>query len=128
MRSFISVAALAATASAVTVFLNEPDTGLETFLGADFPAGQLPDLDDIVSIPDFDWAARNYLNSSSYSYYRTGAAGEWSYRNNLEAFGQVRLRTSVLNDVSNVGSTLPYVICFAYLCENQTYKRTGPRF
>lgn len=107
MRSVFSLVALAASVSAYEVFLNEPDTGLETFLGPDFPVGTLPDLADIVTLPDFDWAARNYLNQSSYAYYRTGTAGESSYRNNLGSFDRIRFRTSVLNDVTNVASTLP---------------------
>ncbi|KAK6068213.1 hypothetical protein SCUP515_09708 [Seiridium cupressi] len=44
----------------------------------------LPDLDDMVGLPDFEWAVRNYLPIVNYTYYRDGAGGEWSYRNNLE--------------------------------------------
>lgn len=107
MHSFITLATLIVAASAARPFLNEPDTGLEEYLGTDFPVGKLPNLTDIRGIPDFDFAARNYLNASSYSFYRTGAAGEWSYRNNLEAFSRVRWRPQVLNDVHSVASTLP---------------------
>ena len=56
------------------------------------PVGTLPPLESIVGLPDFDWAARHKLNASSYTYYRNGAAGEWSYRNNLEVFQRFRLR------------------------------------
>lgn len=62
-------------------FLNEPKTGLQLFLGNDTPAevsGTLISLDDIVTIPDFDLAAKSYLPSINYSYYRTGEAGEYS--------------------------------------------------
>ncbi|KAF2494365.1 (S)-2-hydroxy-acid oxidase [Lophium mytilinum] len=107
MHSFITLATLIVAASAARPFLNEPDTGLEEYLGTDFPVGKLPNLTDIRGIPDFDFAARNYLNASSYSFYRTGAAGEWSYRNNLEAFSRVRWRPQALNDVHSVASTLP---------------------
>jgi hypothetical protein len=107
MLSLLSLATLIAAVSAARPFLNEPDTGLESYLGADFPSGKLPDLADIHGIPDFDFAARNYLNASTYSFYRTGAAGEWSYRNNLEAFSRVRWRPQVLEDVAGVAKTLP---------------------
>jgi hypothetical protein len=66
--------------TAARPWLNEPDTGITTFLGNDTPAeasGTLIPLDDIVAIPDFEFAARSYMNDSSYSYYRTGAAGEY---------------------------------------------------
>jgi hypothetical protein len=83
MRFFKRTASLAfliASSTAELVFVNEPDTGLETFLGSDAPAqasGTLIDLDDIVSIPDFEFAARAYMTNANYSYYRTGAAGEY---------------------------------------------------
>lgn len=109
MRYTLPFSTFIATSFAARPFLNEPDTGLQEFLGDDFPVGQLPELIDIQGAPDFDYAARNYLNASDYSFYRTGAAGEWSYRNNLEAFTRVRWRTSILNDVSGVADTLPYV-------------------
>lgn len=101
------VTTFAIAVSAVEVFANEPDTGLETALGPDFPVGTLPNLTDIHAAHDFDWAARNYLNDSAYSYYRTGAAGEWSYRNNLEVFSKVRAKPRLLRGVEGVASTLP---------------------
>ncbi|KAA8647048.1 hypothetical protein EYZ11_006995 [Aspergillus tanneri] len=91
---------------AVRPFLNEPDIGIDDVLG-DTPQGTLPDLEKLVGLPDFDWAARRYLNASSYTYYRNGAAGEWSYRNNLEVYGRYRFRPRVMVDVSQVESTLP---------------------
>lgn len=79
--SWASLLAISAVVNAARPFLNEPDTGLTLFLGNDAPAeasGTLIPLDDIVTIPDFDFAARAYMNSTGYSYYRTGAAGEYS--------------------------------------------------
>lgn len=60
----------------------------------------------MLGLPDFDWAARRYLNASSYTYYRNGAAGEWSYRNNLEVFGRFRFRPRVMVDITNIESSL----------------------
>lgn len=84
-------------------------TSIEDVLG-DTPAGTLPDLERIVGLPDFEWAARRYMNASSYTYYRNGAAGEWSYRNNLEAYGRFRFKPRMLVDVTNIESTLPTTI------------------
>ncbi|KAF2760836.1 FMN-dependent alpha-hydroxy acid dehydrogenase [Pseudovirgaria hyperparasitica] len=92
------------TALAVRPFDNEPDTGFEAFIPTNH---SLPDLSTIQGIPDFDAAARNYMNVSAYTYYRNGAAGEWSYRNNLESFGRVRWRPRVFVDIMDVESTLP---------------------
>lgn len=64
----------------------------------------------MVGLPDFEWAARRYLNASAYTYYRNGAAGEWSYRNNLEVFQRYRLRPKTFVDITNVESTLPYAL------------------
>ncbi|KAF9268844.1 S-2-hydroxy-acid oxidase [Marasmius fiardii PR-910] len=91
-------------------FLNEPDTDIDYALGDTVANGTLPNITSIVGLPDFDWVARHYLNHSSYTYYRSGAAGEWSYRNNLEAFHRVRFRPRVLVDITKIESSLPTTI------------------
>jgi isopentenyl diphosphate isomerase/L-lactate dehydrogenase-like FMN-dependent dehydrogenase len=50
------------------------------------------------------------MNISAYTYYRNGAAGEWSYRNNLESFHRLRLRPRVMVDIDNIESSLPTTI------------------
>lgn len=70
----------------------------------------LPSLEDVVGLPDFDWIARQYLPAPNYTYYRNGAAGEWSYRNNLEVFGRVTARPRILVNVSATPSTLSTTI------------------
>ncbi|KAF2449227.1 FMN-dependent alpha-hydroxy acid dehydrogenase [Karstenula rhodostoma CBS 690.94] len=104
-----SVFALASVALAARPFLNEPDTGIDDVLGST-PNGTLPPLDQIIGLPDFDWAARRKMTPKNYTYYRNGAAGEWSYRNNLEVFQRFRLRPRVLVDITNIESTLPTTI------------------
>ncbi|KAF4509222.1 hypothetical protein G6O67_005504 [Ophiocordyceps sinensis] len=126
--------ALSSTAFAARPFLNEPDTGIEEALGGLFTggrssaeaplsaaalsndsapgqppndSGQLPNVTAMVSLHDFDWLARKHLPIKSYTYYRNGAAGEWSYRNNLEVFRRYRLKPRVLRDISKIQSTLP---------------------
>ncbi|KAH0437669.1 FMN-dependent dehydrogenase [Colletotrichum camelliae] len=76
---------LAGAAVSARPFLNEPSTGINEVFG-DLPAGELPPLGRLVGLPDFDWAARHYLNAASYMFYRNGAADEFSHRNNLEGF------------------------------------------
>ncbi|KAH7083496.1 FMN-dependent dehydrogenase [Paraphoma chrysanthemicola] len=95
----------ASVALAARPFDNEPDTGIEGVLGGFAANKTLPPLRSIVGLPDFDWAARQYLPASNYTYYRNGAAGEWSYRNNLEVFQRFRLRPRVLVDITGVEST-----------------------
>ncbi|GME34528.1 FMN-dependent dehydrogenase [Neofusicoccum parvum] len=102
----LSIALLAQSALAARPFLNEPDTGIADVL-ADLQPGELPNITSIVGLPDFDYVARNYMNLSSYTYYRNGAAGEWSYRNNLEAYQRVRLRPRVLVDITKIEQSLP---------------------
>ncbi|VUC29252.1 unnamed protein product [Clonostachys rosea] len=106
----LSGAALLATgAMAARPFLNEPDTGIELALG-DIQTGVLPDLEDMIGLPDFDYAARNYLPAPNYTYYRNGAAGEWSYRNNLEIFHKFHIRYRTMVDITGIESTLPTTI------------------
>lgn len=83
-------------------------TRLDDLLG-DLPKGTLAPLKSIVGLPDFDWAARKFLNVTAYTYYRNGAAGEWSYRNNLEVQHRYRLRPRTMVDITNVPNTLKYV-------------------
>ncbi|KAF4125334.1 FMN-dependent dehydrogenase [Geosmithia morbida] len=111
MFSKLFVTAMAvAGANAARPFLNEADTGLADVLGDDYPVGQLPPLEDMVGLPDFDWAARNYLPATNYTYYRNGVGGESSYRNNLEVFSRYRLRPRTMVDISNVGDSLQTTI------------------
>ncbi|KAH8652192.1 FMN-dependent dehydrogenase [Xylariales sp. PMI_506] len=110
MLSSLVLASLAGYATAARPFLNEPLTGLEEKLGPDFPKGELPDIDDMIGIPDFNWAARNYLPIVNYTYYRNGAAGEWSYRNNLEVYQRYKFKPRSMVDITNIKSTLPTTI------------------
>ncbi|KAH6658882.1 hypothetical protein BKA67DRAFT_542837 [Truncatella angustata] len=90
-------------------FINEADTGIDDVFG-NTPAGELIPLDGIVGLPDFDWAARRAMSLANYSYYRNGAGGEWSYRNNLEIHNKFPLRPRAMIDITNVESTLPTTI------------------
>lgn len=106
MRSTTLLLSAVGTALAARPFMNEPNTGIDEALGAYAANRTLPPLSSIVSLPDFDWAARQVMNTSAYTYYRNGAGGEWSYRNNLEAFSRFRLRPRTLVDITGIESTL----------------------
>ena len=102
---------LVGPSNAARPFLDYPDTGAADVFGSqatnDFA---LPPVEDIVGLPDFQYVAENAMNTSAYTYYRNGAAGEWSYRNNLESFHRLRLRPRVMVDIDNIESTLPTTI------------------
>lgn len=84
---------LVSSAWAARPWLDEPDTGKVLQYGNLTVDGELPDIDEIIGLPDFDYVARHHLNNTAYTYYRNGAAGEWSYRNNL-----VRATGSICTD------------------------------
>ncbi|KAI1075997.1 FMN-dependent alpha-hydroxy acid dehydrogenase [Whalleya microplaca] len=107
--SLLSLSGLVGATLAARPFLNEPDTGFDAYF-ADLAAGELPPLDKIVGLPDFDAAGRRHLATQNYTYYRNGAAGEWSYRNNLEVFNRYPLRPKTMVDITNIESTLPTTI------------------
>ncbi|KAI1371308.1 FMN-dependent alpha-hydroxy acid dehydrogenase [Hypoxylon crocopeplum] len=90
-------------------FINQADTGFDAYF-ADLPAFELPPLEDLVGLPDFDAAARRHLPTLNYTYYRNGAAGEWSYRNNLEVYNRYALRPRTMIDITNIESTLQTTI------------------
>lgn len=103
--SLLGPTALAAGALAARPFLSEPDTAIEDVLG-DTPDGTLPDLEQMIGLPDFQWAARKYLPLANYTYYANGAAGEWSVRNNLEAFYRYTWRPRQMTDITGLPNTL----------------------
>lgn len=109
VQQIVSGAVLATGAMAARPWLNEADTGIELVLG-DLPVGELPDLEKMVGLPDYEWAARNYMSDQNYTYYRNGAGGEWSYRNNMEIFQQFRFRPRAMVDVSKIQDSLPTTI------------------
>ncbi|KAF2998751.1 hypothetical protein G7054_g11945 [Neopestalotiopsis clavispora] len=76
-----------------------PDTGLDV---SGWTAGQLPDLDDMISLNDFQMAAKNFLSAKYYTQYRTGALDETTYINNLEIFRKIIFNGYAFQDVTNL--------------------------
>ncbi|KAH7362780.1 hydroxyacid oxidase [Plectosphaerella cucumerina] len=105
MRAAV-VASLATSVLAARPFLNEPDTGIDEVL-SNITAGTLAPLNAMVGLPDFEWAARKFLPAMNYTYYSNGAAGEWSSRNNVEAFHRYTWRPRQMVDVTGIPETLP---------------------
>ncbi|KAI0552256.1 FMN-dependent dehydrogenase [Xylaria curta] len=111
MRSVSFLSVLIGLVTAADVWVNEVDTGLETFLyGTNWTEGTQPALKDMRAISDFDFAARQKLGDFEYSFYRVAAGGEWSYRNNLEVWSKVKFRPQHLTDVTKVNTTLKTTI------------------
>ncbi|KAJ8095251.1 hypothetical protein PM082_010474 [Marasmius tenuissimus] len=74
-----------------------PDTGLDTTA---WDAGELPPLEDMWSLNDFQIAAKNTLSRRSYG--KTGALDEVTYQANLEIWKKVRIPGQSFKDVSDV--------------------------
>ncbi|KAI0199939.1 FMN-dependent dehydrogenase [Astrocystis sublimbata] len=111
MRSAGFLPALLGLTKAYDVWVNEVDTGLETFLyGSNWTEGTQPALKDMRAISDFDFAARQKLGDFEYSFYRVAAGGEWSYRNNLDVWSKVKFRPQHLTDVTKVNETMKTTI------------------
>ncbi|KAH8730968.1 hypothetical protein GQ44DRAFT_605842 [Phaeosphaeriaceae sp. PMI808] len=106
----LSALTFASVALAARPFINEPDTGIDGQLGSLVANGSLPPIARLAGLPDFDWAARQKMNQTAYTYYRNGASGEWSYRNNLEVYQRFRLRPRVLVDITNIDSSFSTTI------------------
>lgn len=92
--SALLTASLAALVAAVRPFVDFPDSGADLFW-SDLVDGELPARGDMWGLNDFQWAARHVMNLTTYQFFTSGAGGEWSYRNNLEAFGRVKMRPRV---------------------------------
>ncbi|KAI0155638.1 FMN-dependent alpha-hydroxy acid dehydrogenase [Pestalotiopsis sp. NC0098] len=82
-----------------------PDTGLDT---SSWTAGELPDIDEMVTVNDFQIAAKNFLSGKYYTQYRTGALDETTYINNLEIFRKIIFNGYAFQDVSglNLNTTI----------------------
>jgi hypothetical protein len=78
---------LALTRSVCAVDLDQevtegiPDTGLDT---SSWTTGVLPDIGDMISLNDFQMAAKNYMSAKYYAQYRTGALDETSTNRPLD--------------------------------------------
>jgi len=76
-----------------------PDTGLDT---SNWTTGTLPKIGDMVTLNDFQIAAKNFLSAKYYTQYRTAALDETTYINNLEVFRKVLFTGFAFQDVTNL--------------------------
>ncbi|SMQ53801.1 unnamed protein product [Zymoseptoria tritici ST99CH_3D7] len=102
------LSAVATLTQAARPFLEEPATGqTTTFANVSSSESSLPNLEDVWALSDFQHIAERHMNTTAYTYYRAAAAGEFSYRNNLETFARLRLRPRVMRNINNISASLP---------------------
>src|SRR5437763_10776378 len=77
-------------------------------------------MTDVLTLDDFELAARERLPHAVYEYLAGGAGDEQTLRWNREAFARIKLRPRVLQDVASIdtqvellGDTLPFPILLA---------------
>jgi 4-hydroxymandelate oxidase len=75
-------------------------------------AGEHP-VSRIVSLADFEAAARGRMSHMAYEYVAGGAADEITLEENRLAYDRIQLRPRVLVDVTLLGETLPFPILLA---------------
>ena len=61
---------------------------------------RMPDKRDLVSVFDYEAAAREKLPQVAYDYYRSGANDEITLRDNHAAYERIQLHPRVLVDIS----------------------------
>ncbi|CCC66836.1 hypothetical protein NCAS_0A02780 [Naumovozyma castellii] len=62
----------------------------------------LPHLDSIINIYDFEKLASKILSNQAWAYYSSGADDEISYRDNHSAYRRIFFKPRILRDVSSV--------------------------
>lgn len=60
----------------------------------------------MVSLSDYETAARRKISHTAWEYLESGAADEFTLRRNRDAFDKILLRPRVLRDVSNLDTSL----------------------
>jgi 4-hydroxymandelate oxidase len=100
-------------------------------------SGQVPTstpaiLDDIVSLPDMEQAAKKVMSHMAYEFVASGAGDEHTLRWNIEAYTKMRLRPRILQDVARTntevslfGRTLPSPILLAPTAYHRLYHADG---
>src|SRR5262249_18239155 len=89
-------------------------------------------MNDLLTVDDFEAAARARLPHDVYEYVAGGAADEITLRWNREAFQRIRLRPRVLEDVSHIdtrveiaGQSLAFPILLAPVGYQRIYHPDG---
>jgi 4-hydroxymandelate oxidase len=89
-------------------------------------------LDDVLTLDDFEAIAREKLTHMAYEFLASGAADELTLRDNRDAFARIKLRPRVLADVANIdmsvellGAKLPFPILLAPVAYQRLYHAEG---
>lgn len=107
MQSFTLLTYLG-MAFAARPWLYAADTGADIrYAELGVGEGELPPLDEIRCLDDFEWAARNVLNSTVMASIANGAGTEGSYRLNTEAFQAYGFRPRTMVDIRRVNESFP---------------------
>ena len=92
----------------------------------------LATLDDIVSLPDMELAAKPRMSHMAYEFVASGVGDEHTLRWNTEAFAKMRLRPRILEDLSRTntqvslfGRTLPSPVLLAPTAYHRLYHPDG---
>lgn len=96
------------------------------------PAANHAILDDIVSLPDMELAAKKVMSHMAYEYVASGVGDEHTLRWNTEAYEKLRLRPRILQDLSKTstevklfGRTLPSPVLLAPASYHRVYHPDG---
>jgi 4-hydroxymandelate oxidase len=91
-----------------------------------------PDIDELVSLRQFEPAAESLLEPTIWSYVAGGAGDEQTLRRNPQAWQDIRLAPRVLRDVSTVetdidllGTSLPHPVILAPTARHLAYGAGG---
>lgn len=91
-----------------------------------------PPLQTLASLPDYEKAAASRMTSMAFNYVQGGAGDEQTLSWNQEAYREIRLRSRVLVDVSNIdtgitlfGKKLPFPILLAPTAYHRLVHREG---
>ena len=89
-------------------------------------------LNDIVSLPDMEIAAKRVMSHMVYEFVASGVGDEHTLRWNTEAFQKIRLRPRILADVARIntevslfGGTLPSPVLLAPTAYHRLYHPEG---
>lgn len=89
-------------------------------------------LEELVSLPDMEQAAKRVMSHMAYEFVASGAADEHTLRWNREAFDKIRLRPRILHDVARTsteislfGRKLPSPVLLAPTAYHRLYHPQG---
>jgi len=99
-RDLLKMTAVAAAAAALP--MADPASAQTPAADATSSSPGSPNLDDLVSLFDFELVAKRIMTNMAWEYINSAAADEITVRWNREAYDRIRLNPRVLKDVTNL--------------------------